>query len=537
MSTSTADIQSAIISINPATEEEIGRVPTINRDAIDGVINKARAAQADWSEKTIKERQEYLKRLSAVILKNKKEITELVALEQGKPIGESISSEIISVLAILKDLSAHAVKVLRPHKMKHEQLLFAHKKSQYRLEPYGLVAIISPWNYAFSVPAPEIAAALIAGNVVLFKPAPDTVLIGQMIDELFKAAGFPDGVLSTLFITDNDAPHITNHPGVDKIVFTGSSPVGRDVMCAASHQMTPVVLELGGKDPSIVAADADLPRAAKGVVWGAMFNAGQVCAGIERVYVAENVAKEFIDLCKVEIEKITYGDPLDAATQMGPLTNLKQTVKVQDQVEDAIRKGAKLLYGGRRADRPGYFFEPTLLVNVDHSMAIMTEETFGPVLPIMAVENMDEAIRLANDSIYGLSAYVWTSERKFATRCFKELQAGTVMINDATSSWGEPNAPWGGYKMSGIGRTRARFGLEEMVQVKYTSYDKGGNKSNVWWYPYSGASQKFMQNALELLYAKSLLKKLSVFLHVITFKRFFTSVQWSAIVRNIHKIF
>ena len=172
MSTSTADIQNAIISINPATEEEIGRVPTINRDDIDEVIKKARAAQADWNAKTFKERQAFLKRLSDVILKNKKEITELIAREQGKPVGESIASEIISVLAILKDLGAHAAKVLRPHKMKHEQLLFAHKKSQYRLEPYGLVAIISPWNYAFSVPVPEIAAALVAGNVVLFKPAP-----------------------------------------------------------------------------------------------------------------------------------------------------------------------------------------------------------------------------------------------------------------------------------------------------------------------------------------------------------------------------
>ena len=537
MSPSTADIQNAIISINPATEEELGRVPAIGRDDIDAAIKKTRAAQPKWSAKSIKERQSYLRKLSATILKEKAEIANLIANEQGKPQTECLAAELVSALAILKDLSAHAAHVLKPHKMKHEQLLFAHKKSQYRLEPYGLVAIISPWNYPFSVPVPEIAAALVAGNVVLFKPAPHTVLVGQKMDALFKAAGFPEGVMSTVFVTDNNAPHITNHPGVDKIIFTGSSPVGRDVMCAASHQMTPVVLELGGKDPAIVAKDADLPRAARGIVWGTMFNAGQVCAGVERVYVAQSVVHDFIELCREEINKITYGDPLDPDTQLGPLTNLNQAVKVQDQVEDAIRKGAKLLHGGRRADRPGYFFEPTLLTNVDHSMSIMTEETFGPILPIMAVEDMDEAIRMANDSIYGLSAYVWTSDKKLADRCFKELQAGTVMINDSTSSWGEPNAPWGGYKMSGIGRTRARFGLEEMVQVKYTSFDKGGNKSNVWWYPYNIKSRKFMFSALELLYSNNLFKKLAALFKVIGFKPFYRSVQWSAILRNIHKLF
>ena len=531
------EARTSIISINPTTEEELGRVETIGRDDIDRRIQTAREAQKEWAALSIRERQQYLAKLGKVILKEKDEIAELISLEQGKPLTEAYAAEIVAVLAILKDLTAHAHKVLKPRKMKHEQLLFAHKKSQYRLEPYGVVAVISPWNYPFSVPVPEIAAALVAGNVVLFKPAPDTVLIGQKIDELFAKAGFPDGVMNTVFTTDHNAPHITNHPGVDKIIFTGSSPVGRDVMCAASHQMTPVVLELGGKDPAIVAADADLKRAARGVVWGTMFNAGQVCAGVERVYVEKIVANEFIDLCLDEIKNITCGNPLNPETQLGPLTNLSQIVKVQDQVEDALRKGAKLLHGGRRPEQPGYFFEPTLLTNVDHSMAIMVEETFGPVLPIMAVDNLDEAIRLANDSIYGLSAYVWTSSTKFARRCFRELQAGTIMINDSTSSWGEPNAPWGGYKMSGIGRTRARFGLEQMVQVKYTSYDRGANKQNIWWYPYNVKSQKFMADAMELLYAKNVFKKLAALGRAMSFQRFFTDLPWGTMIRYIHKIF
>ncbi len=460
-----------------------------------------------------------------------------MAQEQGKPVAEGLTSEIVATLAILKSLGRYAYRILKPHKMRHEQLLFVHKKSKYRLEPYGVVAIISPWNYSFSVPVPEIAAALVAGNTVIFKPAPDTVLVGQKIDELFKAAAFPDGVFQTVFVQDADAPHITHHSGVNKIIFTGSTPVGRDVMCAASHQMTPVVLELGGKDAAIIAKDADLPRAAKAVVWGSLFNAGQVCASVERVYVEREAADQFIQLCLDEIKTVTIGDPLDPNTQVGPLTNLSQLIKVRDQVEDAIRRGATLLHGGNRPNRPGYFFEPTFLVNVDHSMPIMTEETFGPVLAVMVVEDMDQAIELANDSIYGLSAYAWTSDKKLADRFIRELQAGTVMINDTTSSWGEPNAPWGGYKMSGIGRTRARFGLEEMVQVKYASYDNGGNKRNLWWFPYDAKSVTFFRNAIHLLYARNPWIKLVSLVKMLGSKRFITSVHWWAIIRNIHKLF
>ena len=526
-----------IVSINPSTEQELGRVEIVGREGIETSLESARRAFPNWSNKTIKERQKYLAKVSDIILQQRMDIAKLIALEQGKPMAESLASEIVAVLGILKDLGRHAHKILKPHKMRHEQLLFVHKKSNYRLEPYGVVAIISPWNYSFSVPLPEIAAALVAGNTVIFKPAPDTVLVGRKIDEIFQAAGLPEGVLNTVFVADTDAPHITHHPQVNKIIFTGSTPVGRDVMTAASHQMTPVVLELGGKDPAIVAKDANLRRAAKGLVWGSMFNTGQVCAAVERIYVERPVAEQFIELCLREIKKVSIGNPLEQGTQVGPLTNLDQLVKVQDQVEDAIRRGARLLHGGSRPERPGYFFEPTLLVDVDHSMPIMTEETFGPVIAIMTVENMDRAVELANDSIYGLSAYAWTRDKKLAKRFLKELEAGTVMINDATSSWGEPNAPWGGYKMSGIGRTRARFGLEEMVQVKYTSDDRGRNKSNLWWFPYDDKSTAFFSDATQLLYSKNILVKFIKLIKLLSNKRFLTSIQWGAVLRHIHKLF
>ncbi len=526
-----------IISLNPSTAQELGRITAQNKDEIDSTITNARMAFPDWSARPIKERQAFLSRLSQVILDEKESIAQLIASEQGKPVAEAMASEVIAVLAVLKDLSCHARKILKTEKVNHQQLLFAHKKSRYLLQPYGVVAVISPWNYAFSVPIPEIAAALVAGNTVAFKPAPDTVLIGKKIDELFESADFPKGVMNTLFVADADAPHITHHPGIDKIVFTGSTPVGRDVMCAASHQMTPVILELGGKDPAIVAADADVPRAARGIVWGALFNAGQVCASVERVYVEKPVADLFIQRCLEEMRSLTVGDPLDASTQVGPLTNHEQLIKVQDHIQEAVRQGAKLLCGGSRLDRPGYFLQPTLLTNVNHTMRVMTEETFGPVLPVMVVDSLDETIALANDSIYGLSAYAWTSSRDTAERFMRELQAGTVMINDSTSSWGEPLAPWGGFKKSGIGRTRARIGLMEMVQVKFASYDRGGNARNVWWYPYNAQMQSFMFRAAELLYSKNLITKLKNLFPVLLNRRFAASAHWGALIKYIQKLF
>lgn len=525
-----------LISINPSTEQELGRVPAMRRDDIDDAVARAQNAFRDWSRRPIRERQQLLKRLAAVILAEKANCAALIAAEQGKPVTEAVLTEIVAVLAILKNLSRNAHKTLRPHRVRQEQILFAHKKSSCRFEPYGVVAVISAWNYPFSVPLPQIAAALVAGNTVVFKPAPAAVLISQKICELFVAAGFPEGVVHVLFIKNEDAPHLTSHPGVDKIIFTGSTAVGRRVMCAAAEQVTPVVLELGGKDPAIVAADADLPRAAKGIVWGAMFNAGQVCASVERVYVERSVADRFIELCLAEIQQLTLGDPLNPNTHLGPLSNLGQLNKVEAQLRDALERGARVLYGGYRLKRPGYFFAPTLLTDVDHTMAIMTEETFGPVLPIMAVDTLDQAVALANDSSYGLSAYIWTSNRKTAVRLTDELRAGTVMVNDSTSSWGEPNAPWGGMKMSGIGRTRARFGLEEMVQVKYTADDRGGNRGNPWWYPYDARALKFAHSAVEALYSSHFAAKTFNLLRVLFNKRFYTTAHWRSVLFNLRKL-
>ncbi len=526
-----------IISINPATETEIGRVDCLNPDEIDSIVNQARQTFSNWSKLPLTRRLLYVKQLSRVILEQAESIAHLIAREQGKTLAEAKLHEILSVLAIIKSIGRNARKILCARPVKNEMLLFTHKKSYYRFEPYGVVVIISPWNYPFSVPIPEILAAVVAGNTVIFKPAPGTVLIGQKIAELFKSAGFPEGVINTVFIEDQHAPYLVGHRDVNKIVFTGSTDTGKNVMQTAARQLSSVLLELGGKDPAIVAADADVERAAKGVTWGAFFNAGQVCASIERVYVERAVSEQFISACLELTKTLVVGDPLAETTDLGPLENRRQLEKVSAQVEDAVQKGASVLVGGKRLGNKGFFYAPTILTQVNHSMKVMTEETFGPILPIMVVDSIDEAIRLANDSNFGLSAYGWTSNRKTAERLQRELVAGTVMINDATSSWGEPKAPWGGFKQSGIGRTRAEFGLKEMVQVKYTSYDAGKNSFNLWWFPNGNIVNKIGDQALQLLFYPGLFKRITSLLRLMKIKRFVGTVHWFSIMKNLHKLF
>ncbi len=526
-----------LTSINPTTGEVLAQLAPLSKKELEQAIEQVAQGSARWRQVPLKARLAACDRLIRLIADERDTIARIIALEQGKPICEALIAEVLPVLAALRYLRRVAPRLLRPRRAPHQLLLLAHKQSSYRLEPYGLVAVIAPWNYPFSVPVPEIVAALVAGNAVVFKPAPNSILIGQKIDDLLRQAGFPADACATTFVTDQVAPVLTSHPLVDKIVFTGSTRVGSEVMKSAASQITPVVLELGGKDPAVVAADADVQLAAAGVVWGAMFTSGQVCASIERVYVERPVAEEFIAACVEKVRALRVGDPLLPETEIGPLTTEHQLRTVASHVDDAVRKGAKVLVGGSRLGTSGLFYAPTVLTNVDHSMLVMTEETFGPVLPIMVVDSLDEAIRLANDSPYGLSAYGWTRSTRTAERLMRELQAATVMINDSTATWGEPSAPWGGFKMSGIGRTRAQWGLLEMVQPKYTSYDAGKKGNAPWWFPYDEQMRGLARESIPLLFAARPWQKVAPLLRLLRNRRFVRAAHWTAIARNVHKLF
>ncbi|HEY6552713.1 MAG TPA: aldehyde dehydrogenase family protein, partial [Vicinamibacteria bacterium] len=345
----------------------------------------------------------------------------------------------------------------------------------------------------------------------------------------------PDGVVNVVAVDDALAPALVEDPRIAKVVFTGSVATGRKVMTAAARNLTPVVLELGGKDPAIVCKDADLDRAARGIVWGAFLNAGQTCASVERVYVEETVAESFVAKVLEETRKLRLGDPDLATTDVGPMSLDRQRRIVIDHVEDARARGARVVVGGETPKGPGYFYPPTVLTAVDHSMRIMREETFGPVLPIMSVASVDEAIRLANDSEYGLTASGWTRDAETARKLQARLQAGVVTINDCVSSFGEPTAPWGGVKHSGVGRTHGLAGLREMVAIKYVTED-WSRAPALWWYPYGDDYRRLMGTAIRALYSRSFFTRVFNQLGFARFSRFWGRVSPLSLLRNLDKL-
>jgi len=522
-------------ALNPATGEAFARASLLDGAQAAEAVAAAAAAFPAWGRTSFRERSRLLDRLRQAIVDEADDIARLVEREQGKPFAEALAVEILSSLDALQHLSRHAEDLLRDDALEAQQILLAHKQARLVYEPIGVVLVIKPWNYPWAQAVPVVASALVAGNTVVLKPAPATTLVGLRLGALARKAGFPDGVLNVVAVDDPVAAALVEDPRVGKIVFTGSVATGRKVMAAAAKNLTPVVLELGGKDPAIVCRDADLDRAAKGIVWGAFVNAGQTCASVERVYVEKPVAEAFLAKVVEETRRLrlavgtTPGD-------LGPLTLERQRRVVEEHVADAVAKGARVLVGGTKPEGPGLFYPPTLLVGVDHTMAVMREETFGPVLPVMVVDSLEEAIRLANDSAYGLTASGWTRSEETARRLQRELRAGVVSINDHASSYAEPAAPWGGVKSSGIGHIHGRLGLREMVQPKYVSLDRGRGPE-LWWYPYGDELAPLVSRAVPALYSTSFLRRVAAQAGLLRFARLWRRFGPWRLLANLDKLF
>ena len=519
---------------NPATGAAFAQVSLLTAEQAGQAVAAARAAFPAWSALSFAERGRHLLALRAAVVAQADDIAALVAREQGKPASEAQLAEVFPVLESLKHLALHAEEELGEEAAPPEVLLMAHKDSRLVYAPYGVVLNVTPWNYPFSIALMGAASALAAGNTVVLKPAPSTSLIGLRIGSLARQAGLPEGVLNVVCVDDAVAGALVTDPGVNKILFTGSVATGKKVMAAAAANLTPVVLELGGKDAAVVCRDADLQRAARGIVWGAFLNCGQTCASVERVYVEKQVADEFLRRVVEETRALRLGDPAQPDVELGPMTMERQRRIVEDHVADAVARGAKVLTGGATPEGPGWFYPPTVLTGVDHTMRIMREETFGPVLPVMVVDSVDEAVRLANDSDYGLTASGWTKDAGTARRLQNDLQAGAVTINDCVSSFGEPTAPWGGVKHSGIGRTHGRAGLREMVQVKYVSRDTS-SRSDLWWFPYDGEMARVASAANQALHAPSFFTRLKNQLRLFASGRFRRRTSLPTIVAHIDK--
>lgn len=476
----------AFTTVNPATGQAFGSVYQASEENVAVAVEAARTAYPEWRALAVGERSKILAKAADLLLARygeQGEITDLKQLimsEMGKRLPEA-DIEVVESSDMIRFFANEATRLLSPTQPKLDEQLWPTKRSVVVCEPIGVVGVIKPWNYPLEIPIWAIAPALVAGNVVVFKPSEYSTFVGLEIGKLFEEAELPAGVLNIITGDGEVGKMIVRQPKIDMISFTGSVAVGREISEECGKQLKKCNLELGGSDPAIVEEDVDLELAANGLVWGAFCNAGQVCVRTKRAFVNKAIAEGLIQLI---VEKTRA---LRAGVDFGPIVSETQLSRLEDQVADAIGKGAEVLCGGSRvAELGGSYYSPTVITNVNSSMRVMTEECFGPVLPIVIVTNTQEAIELSNDTVYGLGASVWTSDLQKGERISNSIQAGMVWVNDVNVAYAQ--APWGGIKDSGIGVELSEWGLFEYVHRKHINLETSSDTHRYWWYPYKEPS-------------------------------------------------
>jgi succinate-semialdehyde dehydrogenase/glutarate-semialdehyde dehydrogenase len=484
--------------VNPATLETVATVPATPPDAVAGVVAEARRAHEQWAPKPLRDRRALLLDAAQLLLDRLDDVAATVVAETAKPRTEAIANELFIAVDALLWLAAEAPKVLAPERLRYPQLYLKHKRGELLYEPRGVIGVISPWNFPFAIPFTQTATAVAAGNGVVVKPSELTPGSGAWVERLFADAGTPDGLVRVAQ-GDGRVGEALVRARPDKVVFTGSPQVGRLVAAAAGELLVPVTLELGGKDAMLVLEDADLERAADGAAWASFFNAGQVCSGVERILVDRAVYEPFLDAL------VRRARALRLVDDVGPLISEEQRSRVAELVDDAVARGARVRIGGRAPDARGWFYEPTVLVDVPRDARVDAEEIFGPVVTVTYAGNDEELVRRANDSAYGLGASVWTRDAQRAGRVARELEAGSVWHNDHAYSYGASQASWGGRKQSGFGRTHSKHGLYDLVDVKFVDRD-AGRVPVPWWYPYDERTADALRVALGVLAGRDRLR-------------------------------
>lgn len=496
-----------ILSQNPKTGTTLKEIQKTAILELPQIFARAEQAQKLWSRLSIRKRAQKLLHLREVLVRKVDEIADVIHKENGKPVIEALVCELLPSIELLTFYASAGPKALRDQPLPLRNPFMRYRKSELTYWPLGTVAVIAPWNYPFFLAFGDIAVAVLSGNSVVFKPSEYTSWVGEKIQELFYEAGFPMDLVQTVFGEgDLGAAIIDLKPA--KIFFTGSVRTGKAIMRQASENLTPLTLELGGKDAMIILPDADLDYATSAALWGGFTNSGQVCASVERLIVHESIAREFRDLLKEKMIK------LDPEVELGVTTMNKQKDLYESQFEEARKMGVEFYTGGSlSADRTRMI--PTLVGGTDiENTRIYNEETFGPVIAITTYKSIEEAIQKANRSPYGLLASVITTNLAVGEEVARELQVGSVMINEAIFSAGLPETPWGGVKESGFGRKHSLLGLYEFVNVRHINRPRFGflTFKSWWWFPYTKYQGEFFRAWIKL-YQGGVFEKLSNFPH------------------------
>jgi acyl-CoA reductase-like NAD-dependent aldehyde dehydrogenase len=490
---------------DPARGEVFDRSALTPESDMAGIIGRCRQAQAAWASMPLRQRLAPCRRLRAILLREADAIAAVISRNNGKTRVDAMSTEVFPALLALSYYIKKTPSFLKGEGLGTGNLLLANKRSRIIHHPYGVVGVISPWNYPFAIPFSDVLTGLLAGNGVILKAATQTQAVGRKLESCFLEAGFPSGLFAYVNLPGASAGRCLLQGGVDKLFFTGSVATGKRLMEMAAATLTPLVLELGGNDPMLVCADADVERAAAGAVWAGFSNCGQSCGGVERIYVHRDAYGPFMAALARRVQALRIGIDDSFACDIGAMTNARQRDKVEALVQDALRQGATLYTEKCPEGVPaaGLFMPVRVLTDVTHGMRIMREEIFGPVVGVMRVDDMEQAVALANDSRLALTASVWSRRRRQAAALARRLQAGVVTVNDHLMSHGLAETPWGGWKESGFGWVHARLGFREMLRSQVVVHDYlPFARRNMWWHPHDRRLYEGLRGALDALYAR-----------------------------------
>jgi acyl-CoA reductase-like NAD-dependent aldehyde dehydrogenase len=486
---------------NPATGEVIGTVPNLRAEQVADLARRARAAQPAWEAMGFAGRGRILRRAQQWVTRHADRIVDQIVAETGKTREDAQLAELAYTANAFGFWAKKAEGYLADEKVRSANPFVLGRKLVVRYRPVGLVGVIGPWNFPLTNSFGDCIPALAAGNSVILKPSEVTPLTSLLMVECLEECGLPPGVFAVATGDGKTGAALVDE--VDFLMFTGSTRTGKRVMARAAETLTPVSLELGGKDPMIVCADADLERAANAAVYYSMNNGGQVCISVERAYVEEPVHDEFVRLVTEKTRPLRQGAPTGpGSVEVGAVIFPPQLEIIEDHVADARQKGATVVTGGRRRPGTGRFYEPTVMTGVDHSMKAMTEETFGPTLPIMMVADADEAVRLANDSPFGLAASVWTRDTEKGEQLARQVEAGAVCVNDAQLNYVALELPMGGWKASGLGSRHGAGGIRKYTRQQSLLVTRFAGKRDLHMFPYRATTTKLLGRAVKLLYGR-----------------------------------